>query len=376
MKDMDQDPVFDSDTTTATGVWAGVVRWSAACATILLISGIALWTYQLGQRDASQVPVIKAMAGPAKIQPENPGGLQAENQGLSVNTVVEGTLPPARPESVVLAPAEETLRDEDVATADLPPRVIEPSSPIAVPDEVASTTSPAETPPRTDDAGVSADASEPVVQPPVIEAAPPAEELADASRPAGIVPIVVPRPRPALRPETPQIEPGTADASEDLTVATALAESEPAAAEAAPKIIDPVIGGSPVAPVITVAARERPTTLRTSVRVTTAKDREAAAIPVASRETDDSPELVKAGSMLIQLGAFATPEIARAQWTKIIGSHTDLLGSRSRVVERTTSGGRTFYRLRAQGFADLAEAKATCAALTARNAACIPVRQK
>ncbi|MFD1809072.1 SPOR domain-containing protein [Gemmobacter lanyuensis] len=35
--------------------------------------------------------------------------------------------------------------------------------------------------------------------------------------------------------------------------------------------------------------------------------------------------------------------------------------------------GRTFYRLRAQGFSDEADARRFCAAITAEGAECIPV---
>ena len=44
-----------------------------------------------------------------------------------------------------------------------------------------------------------------------------------------------------------------------------------------------------------------------------------------------------------------------------------------RVIEKATSGGRTFYRLRAEGFADLPDARRFCAALVAEKADCIPV---
>jgi hypothetical protein len=45
----------------------------------------------------------------------------------------------------------------------------------------------------------------------------------------------------------------------------------------------------------------------------------------------------------------------------------------SRVVQKATSGGRVFYRLRAMGFADLSDARRFCSALVAEGADCIPV---
>ena len=43
------------------------------------------------------------------------------------------------------------------------------------------------------------------------------------------------------------------------------------------------------------------------------------------------------------------------------------------MVQKATSGGRTFYRLRAMGFADIADARRFCAVLAAEKAECIPV---
>jgi len=42
-------------------------------------------------------------------------------------------------------------------------------------------------------------------------------------------------------------------------------------------------------------------------------------------------------------------------------------------VQSAVSGGRTFYSLRAAGFADISDARRFCAALSAEKADCIPV---
>ncbi|MFZ8875361.1 MAG: SPOR domain-containing protein, partial [Paracoccaceae bacterium] len=49
------------------------------------------------------------------------------------------------------------------------------------------------------------------------------------------------------------------------------------------------------------------------------------------------------------------------------------MAERSRVIQRADRGGRIFYRLRADGFADLNDARRFCALLVASNADCIPV---
>lgn len=63
----------------------GSLRKLAGAAIFLgVVGAMGLWSYRLGTRDATEVPVIKAMAGPARVAPENPGGTQAAHQGLEV----------------------------------------------------------------------------------------------------------------------------------------------------------------------------------------------------------------------------------------------------------------------------------------------------
>ena len=75
----------------------------------------------------------------------------------------------------------------------------------------------------------------------------------------------------------------------------------------------------------------------------------------------------------MQFGAFDSPQIAREQWDKLQARFGDFLTGKSRVIEEATSGGRVFYRLRAQGFADLSDSRRFCAAIVAEGADCIPV---
>jgi hypothetical protein len=79
------------------------------------------------------------------------------------------------------------------------------------------------------------------------------------------------------------------------------------------------------------------------------------------------------GTRLVQLGAFDTAEVARSEWERLAGRFPDYFAGRPRVVEAASSGGQTFYRLRAAGFEDLATSRRFCAVLVAQGAACIPV---
>jgi len=82
---------------------------------------------------------------------------------------------------------------------------------------------------------------------------------------------------------------------------------------------------------------------------------------------------VPTGTRLAQLGAFKSEEIAREEWIRLSGKFEEYLAGKGRVIQKAESGGRTFYRLRAMGFDDLADARRFCSALVAEKAECIPV---
>jgi len=111
--------------------------------------------------------------------------------------------------------------------------------------------------------------------------------------------------------------------------------------------------------------RERPDDLRNVLQVA------AAAPEGGARDVD--PASIAVGTRLAQLGAFASEEIARDEWTRLGSRFEEYLAGKDRVIQKATSGGRTFYRLRAMGFDDLADARRFCSALVAEKAECIPV---
>jgi hypothetical protein len=89
--------------------------------------------------------------------------------------------------------------------------------------------------------------------------------------------------------------------------------------------------------------------------------------------TEVDATTLAAGTRLAQLGAFDSPEVAREQWEVLQERFSAFLGDKQRIVQKAKSGGRVFYRLRAMGFQDIADARRFCAALVAENADCIPV---
>lgn len=91
----------------------GLANLAGAVVSLALIVGIGVWGYKILARDVSGVPVVRAAEGPMRIQPDDPGGRQALNQGLAVNEVAaEGTA--AGPvEQLILAPEPLDLTLED-----------------------------------------------------------------------------------------------------------------------------------------------------------------------------------------------------------------------------------------------------------------------
>ena len=94
---------------------------------------------------------------------------------------------------------------------------------------------------------------------------------------------------------------------------------------------------------------------------------------MAAASLDLDPATIPAGTRLVQLGAFDSPDVARREWDRLDVRFGDFLEGKQRVIQEATKAGRTFYRLRAHGFTDIDDARRFCSALVAQNAACIPV---
>ncbi len=102
-----------------TGIVGTAIKGLSAILSFTLIAGIVLWSYRLGVRDANDLPVIKAMEGAVRVQPEDPGGTQADNQGLEVNGVLANNEAPPVSSEVSTAPGATELTEEDAAQGTL-----------------------------------------------------------------------------------------------------------------------------------------------------------------------------------------------------------------------------------------------------------------
>lgn len=341
MADVDFDE-FDGGYAQPTVGRAGrMVSVAGAVCSLALIAGIGVWGYKLAVRDVSGIPVVRALEGPLRIAPENPGGEVAMHQGLSVNAVAAAGTALPLPEKLILAPKEADLATDDVAgTAVL----------AALPETADGNSLNADALPGADVAANLA-ASDLTTNEPV-EIAPSDQTPAEASD------LAVDAPLPATQEDAVAAALAAALADGGDTEVAATLAPKAAAKSLRPKARP----AAKVAAAIPDAVAEAPV------------EPAVPAAPAVSSEID--PSSIAAGTLLVQLGAYDDEASARAGWADLQTKFPDLMGAKSIVVQSAQSGGRAFFRLRAHGFAAEDDARQFCAALLAENASCIPVTQK
>ncbi len=322
-----QDVTQDRAPDAQSGGFGMVANMAGAVVSLALLVGVGVWAYKLMVRDVSGVPVVRALEGPMRVQPDSPGGRPADHQGLAVNAVAADGSAAAPADRLVLAP-----RPVDLASEDTPPERMSPT-PVASSTEDDQNTQAAEI-----DALV-AEITAGVERRDDVEPVPNSSPAVEASLAAD--PIVAP-------------EPLVIDAALETSVVTPPTETITAVSQELP--------GLSVSP--------RP--LRRPVGATAAVVTPAAVQTVAP-DLDIDPADVPAGTRVVQLGAYESGEIARVEWDRLAARFGDYMQDKQRIVQQANSGGRTFYRLRVHGFDDLSDARRFCSALVAEGADCIPV---
>ena len=325
------------------GIPAGkYVNIAAAAVSIALIGGVGIWGYKLLMRDVTGVPVVKAMAGDMRVAPENPGGEIASNVGLSVNSVpADGGA--AEPEDrLVLAPSGVGLEAEDMEV-----------TPVAEAAEVS-----------------------PVPAPEIAAAVQATLEVDEIDV-------------PTLAATTTPVDPSTPLTAEDVLALadqiaagaaplTDLQAGETAPIEVAvngvvvdPDVIPDAVPGVRRSPRPTARPAVAAAVAQPATPTAAAAAASPAATPAASAEVTSAA--LPVGTKLVQLGAFDSPEIAASEWARLTGRFPEFFDGKDQVIQQASSGGRTFFRLRAMNFADLNDARRFCAAMSAEGAPCIPV---
>lgn len=79
----------------------------------LVFFGIVGWGAKMISRDSSGAPVVRALDGPMRVSPEDPGGVMASHQGLTVNEVASSQKKLPLEDRLQLAPPAISLQLED-----------------------------------------------------------------------------------------------------------------------------------------------------------------------------------------------------------------------------------------------------------------------
>ncbi len=304
----------------------------AAGLSLGLVVGVGVWGYKLMVRDVSGIPVVRAVEGPMREQPKDPGGQPADHQGLAVNMVAASGAAADPADRLVLAPKPVVLLDEDTVSNAVPEQE-------SVSQEAEPTVSEAQ-----DDIQVAINAQD--------------------------IDTLVAQLTKNVAPLDPFDPDDQADHAAEPPVQTTVAdvvEEETDVPETADVVLAVVTGPGPktsIRPVLRPAAVVQ----KASFVTTQPEAPQALAVP-----QDVDPDSLASGTKLAQLGAYDSPEVAKQEWIKISAQFSDYMDDKQRVIQKASSGGRTFYRLRAMGFDDLSDARRFCSALVAENADCIPV---
>ena len=267
------------------------------------------WGYQALKRQTLGVPVIAAPSEPFRVPPDDPGGVEADHMGLAVNEIAAGREAGPTAAQIILAPP--------------PVDLIEDITLLVTPE--------AEMPQAAPELDIIAPDSFELIGPP----APPVADV-------------------------PQ-------ATEDLITAL-LAEALGESPNAPQPDLTPEVDRIP-ASVAGVAVSLIPTPRPFAM------DLSLAQVPSdASRDDaiEIDPSTLAAGDMVVQLGAFDSPDAARREWDRLAAQYDGFFEGRGRVIMAASSGGQEFFRLRVAGFDGVDDARRFCTALLALGQACIP----
>ncbi|MEM9392402.1 MAG: SPOR domain-containing protein [Pseudomonadota bacterium] len=289
---------------------SGALTFVGGLASLVLMAGLGMWSYDLVLRDVAGVPVVRALDGPMRIQPENPGGSQADYQGLAVNQVQAAGVAADAPAQIMLAPRPLDLSDatppsaqmaEAPATASDAPSQINPAMTEAQVMKAVYQPEPAQDPIRDTGLAVEALLTEIV-----------AEEEATADIVPTTVPGVARSPRPSARPS-------------ELRLASLKAPSQDEAS-------------------------------------------------VSPQSAFVDPSTLSPGTRMVQFRAYDNEEDARSAWEGLNKDFGPYMTGKSPVILPSSDGASAFYRLRMTGFADMAEAQRFCSVFLAANRDCVPVQ--
>ena len=302
---------------------------------VAIVGGVA-WYAMKGGAMNRLVPgdpqTVEADPSPYKIKPENPGGMQVENQDKLVYDRVAKGAAPNRVENL-LPPAEEPKAPPQKPKAEPEPAKVETAA--------------------------SADAEKKQLESLVKAAQEPAKAPAPPAEPAKVeAPKAAEPPKPVQVAEAPKVEPPKP------VEAPKPAAAEPKVEAAKPDPLVAAVAAATGKPVETPKA-EAPKAAEPPKPAPPVETKTAAVTPAAAPV---------AGAFQIQLVSVPSEDAANSEWKRISRKHQDLAALTPTVTKAELPEKGTVYRLRAGPLPDKAAADALCAALTAEKTGCIVIK--
>ena len=344
------EPIVLSQPRRRWGLWLSLVA-------LLLLGGAAFGGFYfldgwLGEEVEPGVPLIRADAGPVKVRPESPGGMEVPDQDKLVYNRMQGARE-APPVEQLLPPPETPLPPP--APKPAPQEMVEPQPQPAPEAPARAAGIPEETPP-----------AEPGQPENLIAEAPPAAGETTA----------------AAKPEEPGEEAAEAVAEEVAAAPAKLApakQPEPKTPGAPIMLTKPQTPPAAAAPA-PAAGSKRPA-VPTTQEVLAAQRPPSAPLPPEPEEDKKPRTEIRPppkGGYRIQVASVRSPDGAEREWKRLRRKHSDLLDGLPLTVVKADLGAKkgVYFRLQAGPVGDETAARAFCAKLKKRKVGCLIVRPR
>ena len=277
-----------------------------AIISLMVFLGVVGWGAKMILRDSSGAPVVQALDGPIRISPEDPGGVMASHQGLTVNEVASSQKKLPLEDQIQLAPRAINLQPEDqTISLLLASKASLKDASLLRPDSQGISESQVEF----SITNVNGDSSNKMLLPPI--------------------------------PAIPKVNIEILIVKEDFPADSSLVSSD--------------IGSGP-----TKSPRPRTRSL-------------GSIVSIAPKSVTVAPQAISQEKPMAQLGAFGSKSIAMQAWSDLLQIHGDYLTGKKHIILRAAVGGGTIYRLRVNGFLNMAAAKHFCKVLNRQNTECYSV---
>ena len=344
-------------------VIAGVLLGVAALG-IGAVVGLRGMSGPSGGAGSGEAPIVRAETGPAKVQPQNPGGVEIPNQ----NKQIYERTPEPKPADTRVVTREEQPMDVQ-ATARAAARVILP--PPGTPASSTPAVEPSATP-------ANGNGGQLASVPPAGANPQPANPQAALGEPRRVRTISV-RPDGTIAPSpgsttVASLPPVTPTAPTPAAVVAQPVSSQPLASQPAPAQT------APAQPVATVPRAAPPRAAAPAPapaapeRVQTAAAAPSAPVSLRPAAAPAAAPAATGSGFMVQLGAPGSEAEARSSFASLQRRYADQLAGESPTIRRADLGnGRTVYRLRVGPFSS-EDAAQKCEALKAAGGQCFVAR--